>query len=251
MDWMPYLAAVFGFSSTLSLTIFTLPLSAPLASSSSAGAIMRQGPHHSAQKSTTTGLVDCNTSDSNVLSDTLPTVMAFSFCFAMRSLVRPQKYGRAQRASRMPLTRHRGIQDRGGNLHQIRHIGPEERGADVLVRVELAQHGAVKRELTDVGCGYIVENVGCRTVSLVIADEDGIAEYRQPVDLPGNRNQPSLHLQPADDWHLGPAGFAEQLRKFCFLQQATSLLGHALAFFPSELARASAEILSCRISPRP
>src|ERR1700735_3589440 len=51
---MSNLAAVLGFSSTLSLTILTLPLS-DLEISSSAGAIMRQGPHHSAQKSTTTG----------------------------------------------------------------------------------------------------------------------------------------------------------------------------------------------------
>src|SRR6202035_5044867 len=54
IDMMPNLAAVFGFSSTLSLTILTLPLS-DLEISSSAGAIMRHGPHHSAQKSTTTG----------------------------------------------------------------------------------------------------------------------------------------------------------------------------------------------------
>src|SRR2546421_12434815 len=74
IDWMPYLAAVCGFSSTLSLTILTLPLSVP-AISSSAGAIMRQGPHHSAQKSTTTGPVAFNTSDSKVVSETLLTAM--------------------------------------------------------------------------------------------------------------------------------------------------------------------------------
>ena len=55
IDMMPYFAAVAGFSSTLSLTILTLPSSAP-AISSSAGAIIWHGPHHSAQKSTTTGL---------------------------------------------------------------------------------------------------------------------------------------------------------------------------------------------------
>src|SRR3954454_5991528 len=75
IDWIPYFAAVLGFSSTFNLTIFTLPLSEPAARSSSAGPIIRQGPHHSAQKSTTTGLVDCNTSESNVLSDTFPTAM--------------------------------------------------------------------------------------------------------------------------------------------------------------------------------
>src|SRR5437870_5211698 len=64
---MPYFAAVCGFSSTLSLTIFTLPLSVP-AISSSAGAIMRQGPHHSAQKSTF---------ESEVLKATGPVVVDF------------------------------------------------------------------------------------------------------------------------------------------------------------------------------
>src|SRR5262245_2966417 len=74
---MPYLVAVAGLSSTLSLTILTLSPSEP-AISSSAGAIMRQGPHHSAQKSTTTGPVAFNTSDSNVVSDTLLTAMGTS-----------------------------------------------------------------------------------------------------------------------------------------------------------------------------
>src|SRR5580700_12154029 len=68
IDMMPYFAAVPGFSSTLSLTILTLPLS-DLEISSSAGAIMRQGPHHSAQKSTTTGPLALSTSCSNVASD--------------------------------------------------------------------------------------------------------------------------------------------------------------------------------------
>src|SRR5262249_926942 len=74
IDWMPYLSAVWGFSATLRLPIFTLPLRVP-AISSSAGAIIRQGPHHSAQKSTTTGPVAFNTSDSKVVSETLPTAM--------------------------------------------------------------------------------------------------------------------------------------------------------------------------------
>src|SRR5262249_41943502 len=82
IDMMPYLAAVCGFSSTLSLRILTLSPREP-AISSSAGAIIRHGPHHSAQKSTTTGLVDFNTSDSKVASETFSTVMgdtSFSLC---------------------------------------------------------------------------------------------------------------------------------------------------------------------------
>src|SRR5581483_4713529 len=77
IDMMPYLAAVAGFSSTLSLTIVTLPLSVP-AISSSAGAICRQGPHHSAQKSTTTGPVAFKTSASKLESETWATPMGTS-----------------------------------------------------------------------------------------------------------------------------------------------------------------------------
>src|SRR5215204_6304516 len=81
IDWILYFAAVCGFSSTLSLTILTFSPSEP-AISSSAGAIIRQGPHHSAQKSTTTGLVAFRTSDSKVASETLPTAMEYLVAFA-------------------------------------------------------------------------------------------------------------------------------------------------------------------------
>src|SRR4030095_17148956 len=49
--------------------IVSLP-SYSLATSSSTGANILHGPHHSAQKSTRTGLPDCRTSLSNVASDT-------------------------------------------------------------------------------------------------------------------------------------------------------------------------------------
>src|SRR5436309_9887534 len=74
IDITPYFEAVFGLSSTFSLTILTLSPIAPEISSS-AGAIMRQGPHHSAQKSTTTGPVALSTSVSKSASETLPTAM--------------------------------------------------------------------------------------------------------------------------------------------------------------------------------
>src|SRR5947209_3470308 len=84
IDITPYFDAVFGLSSTLSFTILTLSPIEP-AISSSAGAIMRQGPHHSAQKSTTTGPLALSTSASKSASDTLPT--------AMRYLVRLKRKG--------------------------------------------------------------------------------------------------------------------------------------------------------------
>src|SRR6185503_4496130 len=49
----------------LTLPTFTLP-SYSLASSSRIGAIILQGPHHSAQKSTRTGVVDFKTSSSKL-----------------------------------------------------------------------------------------------------------------------------------------------------------------------------------------
>src|ERR1700761_2437908 len=70
MPRTPYLVGTCGFSSMFSLAIVTLsPSSAD--SSSSAGAIMRQGPHHSAQKSTRTGFLASRTSAWNEASDTL------------------------------------------------------------------------------------------------------------------------------------------------------------------------------------
>src|SRR5438552_15504417 len=74
IDITPYFEAVFGLSSTLSFTILTLSPIAPEISSS-AGPIMRQGPHHSAQKSTTTGPVALSTSASKSASETLPTAI--------------------------------------------------------------------------------------------------------------------------------------------------------------------------------
>jgi hypothetical protein len=53
----------------LSFAILTLPPSS-VAISSSAGEIIRQGPHHSAQKSTTTGSAEPSTSLSNEASVT-------------------------------------------------------------------------------------------------------------------------------------------------------------------------------------
>src|SRR6516225_3195963 len=76
IDITPYLEAVFGLSSTLSFTILTLSPIAPEISSS-AGAIMRHGPHHSAQKSTTTGPGAFSTSASKSASETLPTAMRY------------------------------------------------------------------------------------------------------------------------------------------------------------------------------
>src|SRR3954471_14555127 len=70
MPRTPYLVGTCGFSSMFSLAMVILPSSSVL-SSSRAGAIMRQGPHHSAQKSTNTGFLASRTSAWKEASDTL------------------------------------------------------------------------------------------------------------------------------------------------------------------------------------
>src|SRR5207302_8821030 len=67
MPRTPYLRGVCGFSSMLSLATVTRP-AISLARSSRNGAIILQGPHHSAQKSTRTGSWARRTSASKVLS---------------------------------------------------------------------------------------------------------------------------------------------------------------------------------------
>src|SRR3954466_8803073 len=74
IERMPSLPAIAGFSSILSLATLILPCIS-VAISSSDGAIIRQGPHHSAQKSTTTGSLDFNSALSNVESVTFAVDM--------------------------------------------------------------------------------------------------------------------------------------------------------------------------------
>src|SRR6266699_69542 len=65
--------------------------------SSSAGAIIRHGPHHSAQKSTTTGSCALSTSASKVASDTLPTPMGHLVFLPEKGRVRRPRNRRAER----------------------------------------------------------------------------------------------------------------------------------------------------------
>ena len=67
MPRTPYLRGVCGFSSILTLATVTRP-SISVASSSRNGAIILQGPHHSAQKSTSTGSLAFSTTASKLVS---------------------------------------------------------------------------------------------------------------------------------------------------------------------------------------
>src|SRR3954469_24017088 len=131
---IPYFCATFGFSSTLSFTILTFSPSEP-AISSSAGAIMRHGPHHSAQKSTTTGLADFRTSASNVASETLPTLIGHLVVsrigkfIPLRSPEPMDGMGERQGRSR---SGDGGVQcfveQNSRQFHEFQRLGPQQRG---------------------------------------------------------------------------------------------------------------------------
>src|SRR4030042_32117 len=81
----PYCRAVSALSSTFTFTKATLP-SYSLANSSTSGAIIRQGPHHGAQKSTNTGVFAFKTVSPNfssLISTGLLIFLLFHFfCYA-------------------------------------------------------------------------------------------------------------------------------------------------------------------------
>src|SRR5262249_44692121 len=80
---MLYLSERDWFSSTLTFATLTEPAFSR-AISSKRGAIILQGPHHSAQKSTITGLSWCVTSRSKLDSSSLITV---EFSIALRNVI--------------------------------------------------------------------------------------------------------------------------------------------------------------------
>src|SRR5688572_5485717 len=80
-----YFGAVTGLASTSSLTILSLPAYSS-ASSSSTGAIILQGPHHCAQKSTRTGPADFSTSSSKLASVTCDMFWLINFPSSVRLL---------------------------------------------------------------------------------------------------------------------------------------------------------------------
>src|SRR5213594_80181 len=82
MARMLYLMERLWFSSTLTLATLTAPAFSR-ATSSSSGAIILHGPHHSAQKSTITGLSSCVSSRSKLDSSSLITV---EFSMALRKV---------------------------------------------------------------------------------------------------------------------------------------------------------------------
>src|SRR6185312_4655517 len=122
MERTPNWAASSGFSSMLSLAIFTLPPSS-VAISSSDGAIILQGPHHSAQKSTTTGSDDWSTSAWKLFLSTFWVAMDISFELRCRRCGCGGTGIQAALFSRSRESGKGGVQHPGRQRHEARRLG--------------------------------------------------------------------------------------------------------------------------------
>src|SRR6478672_6928538 len=85
MERMSYLIAVSWLSSTFIFVNFRWPPCWP-ASSSRIGSMTLHGPHHGAQKSTTTGVSADSTSDENVVSVTSIMDAANAFLLGLETV---------------------------------------------------------------------------------------------------------------------------------------------------------------------
>src|ERR1700744_2224468 len=90
MPRTPYLLGVFGFSSILTLATVRRPCRS-VARSSRNGATILHGPHHSAQKSTRTGSLECSTRLSKLPSLTAVGFIGIPFLRMGGTLGEPQK----------------------------------------------------------------------------------------------------------------------------------------------------------------
>src|SRR4051812_14774579 len=120
IDMMPYSRAVSGFSSMFSLTMRSLsPCS--LAISSSTGATILHGPHHSAQKSTSTGTSLFSTSVQK-LSSLTGTVLPMR-CLPSVTDPGPDGSGQIGELLRGSRSEPRRSGDRRGCERRVRHLG--------------------------------------------------------------------------------------------------------------------------------
>src|SRR5690348_10359487 len=153
----------------LSLAIVTLSPSSP-AISSSAGAIIRQGPHHSAQKSTRTGLSEPRTSEAKLWSVTVLVAMAGDSPGGVQRLTAIWAFVQA-------LSRHQFHEFRAGCVEQGR--GHAATGKDYLQGLHVGAHlGAVR--IGDI-------RVGRRNLARLEIDyQHTLVLYTQPVDRAGD-----------------------------------------------------------------
>src|SRR5689334_1841286 len=144
MPRTPYFIGVCGFSSMLTLATVTFPAMS-VASSSRNGAIIRHGPHHSAQKSTSTGPLARSTSASKLLS-----VTAIGFICGVLQLTAGEIRG-AEIAPSRQVPRKRLRADR----HQARAVGPQQSAGDFPPRIDAGERRLIDRQLPQIDRGNL------------------------------------------------------------------------------------------------
>src|SRR4051812_4582727 len=161
----------------LSLTTDTFSWSSrPI--SSSAGAIIRQGPHHSAQKSTRTGLSEPSTSCWKLSSVTVLVVIGISW------------RGRADLGSRGPglnlPSGPEGVEQGIRHVEQPRDGGVEQFRLDAAAGEDRAQRLRVIAELAQVWHRHVVQGGGGAAGGLELGEDDPFRLDQQPVDGAGD-----------------------------------------------------------------
>src|SRR6056297_4210718 len=141
----PMATAEFGLLSTSTLAILILP-SISADNSSRAGPICLQGPHHSAQKSTTTGRSEFFTSASKVSSVTATVAIGISLRIGI--LFEGQRYGGPVSPSRSGGLTKGSCHMIVGQRHVNRRGGPDQRGFDAMCRIDLGKGSGIGAHLT-------------------------------------------------------------------------------------------------------
>src|SRR5512133_566497 len=136
-----YCAAVTWFSSTLSLTMRRSSRSCAI--SSSTGPTTRHGPHHGAQKSTSTGVSDSRTSAWKLLSVTSGSAPAMSllrdgsegYYTKCSAPVGPERYGTLSAQPEDHVRRDVDLDEGRGDQHRDGDADRDERRGEQLVPV--------------------------------------------------------------------------------------------------------------------
>src|SRR5438270_3308125 len=166
----------------LSLATVTLSPSSP-AISSSAGPIIRHGPHHSAQKSTSTGRSAPRTSEAKLWSVTVLVAMAGESPGGVQLLAGIWAFAFA-------LSRHEFDELRTGCVQQGR--------ADPPPRKNDPKRLGISGHLRAVGLGDVC--IRCRhSAGLVVDDGYGCVVDQDPVDGAGDHTAVGKRRR---EWHL-------------------------------------------------
>src|SRR3546814_4117598 len=206
-------------------TVTRPPISAAI--SSKAGAIILQGPHHSAQKSTRKGPEAFKTSCSKVPSLVALVLMETYPCdddapvpagsgLILRSWIKCRE--RRWEASRR-VTR----QQRIAELHQTGLIRPDQIAANLPTGIDPGQQGTVSRHLPEVECRHVLGPQRRWALALVVDQPDRLVFYQKAIHLPRDHLRPRRRLHQTGERALGAAARPEQRRQLRRRQHAQHL----------------------------